>query len=422
MVLHVFRERSEAFQLVGSIRFSDDGMSFAYDTDYLDARDGAAISLALPLREEPFCQREASPFFAGLSPEGTMRKLVAESIRSDSFSDILARLNLESIGGLVFSTDCEIDPEGCYEPLGKDALVRLRDEPRAGAFEMGMASRLSLSGTQSKAGLYHAGDDPSEGWYLPKGVAGTTHIVKTPESIFPDQTVNEALCLEAARRCGFDVAEWTLIPLSGGEPLIAVKRFDRYVESTDFDSGEIVRPKRLHQEDFCQATGLMPDFKYEPTGANYITRVCSAILRASSNPFGDRMLFLQSVFFDYLIGNCDNHLKNYSLLWDVNWQSRQLAPRYDIVCTTLYPSIYLEMGISLCPSRRITDVTAHDIDSASQAAGISLSMGRKLYREVYEVFSSALDAAEETLCEKGYRSASHIAEHIRRELKEKVRL
>ena len=422
MELHVFRERGDTFQLVGSISFSHGDMSFAYDADYLEVRDSAAISLALPLREEPFDQQEASPFFAGLSPEGAMRRLVAESIHSDLFSDMLARLNLESIGGLVFSTDREIEPEGCYEPIGIDALTELRDKPRAAAFEMGMASRLSLSGAQSKAGLYHIGEDPTEGWYLPKGVAGTTHIVKTPEPIFPDQTVNEALCLEVARRCGFDVAEWMLIPLPDGEPLIAVKRFDRCMDSGGSNSRGIVRPKRLHQEDFCQATGLMPDFKYEPTGAGYLARVCSAILKASSNPFGDRMLFLQSVFFDYLMGNCDNHLKNYSLLWDVDWKSRHLAPRYDIVCTTLYPSIYLEMGISLCPSRRITDVTVRDIDAASRAAGVPVPMGRGLYQEVYEGVPAALDAAEEALCEKGFNAASHIAEHIRSELKAKVQL
>lgn len=269
--------------------------------------------------------------------------------------------------------------------------------------------------------MYHVGEDPTEGWFLPEGVAGTTHIIKTPEAIFPDQTVNEALCLETARRCGFDVAEWMLIPLPGGEPLIAIKRFDRFVDREDFIGEALIRPRRLHQEDCCQATGLMPDFKYEPTGGGYIERVCAAILRASSNPFGDRALFLQSIFFDYLIGNCDNHLKNYSMLWGASWQSRQLAPRYDIVCTTLYPSIYLEMGISLCRLRRIADVTARDIDAASRAAGVPVPMGRKLHQEVHEDLSAALDAAEEAVCARGFDSASRIAEHIRRELQEKVR-
>ena len=147
-------------------------------------------------------------------------------------------------------------------------------------------------------------------------------------------------------------------------------------------------------------------------------------IQGSSNvpTLDGRMLFLKSVFFDYLMGNCDNHLKNYSLLWDVDWKSRQLAPRYDIVCTTLYPSIYLEMGISLCPSRRITDVTVRDIDAASRAAGVPVPMGRGLYQEVYEGVPAALDAAEEALCEKGFNAASHIAEHIRSELKAKVQL
>ena len=57
---------------------------------------------------------------------------------------------------------------------------------------MGMASRLSFAGAQSKVGLYHVGDDPLEGWYVPRGAAPTTHIVKAPTRVFPNQTVNEA--------------------------------------------------------------------------------------------------------------------------------------------------------------------------------------------------------------------------------------
>lgn len=422
MRLNVFREWDQTYELVGSIGFEEDSLSFSYASDYLTSSRNCAISLSLPLREEPFGEREASPFFAGLAPEGDMRRLVAEAIHSESPGQILARLNNESIGSLVFSTGERIERQGEYSEVSLDELIQLRDEPKKVSFDMGMASRLSLAGAQSKVGLYHAGNDPTTGWFAPSETNPTTHIVKTPDAAFPDQTVNEALCLETARRCGFDVADWSLIPLPGGEPLLAVRRFDRVIDEAEADGHRLALPRRLHQEDFCQATALMPDMKYEPTGGNYLARCCSAISRASRDPFGDRAYLLQSLFFDYLIGNCDNHLKNRSIIWDASWRTRSLSPLYDITCTTIYPNIYLEMGMALCPSRRISDVVEDDINNAIQSVGIPLQMGRDFYRDLHREFLPALEGARCAIMEQGFASAARVAEHIASEFQEKVLL
>ncbi len=423
MKLNVFREQDEAYQLVGALDFSEVSLTFAYDPAYLASTTASAVSCSLPLRAEPFSQEEASPFFAGLAPEGDMRRLVAESIHSDYFGNMLARLNNEPIGALIFSTDESVENDGGYTEIGLSELRALRDAPRETSFKMGMASRLSLAGAQSKVGLYHQGEDPSCGWYAPSGNAATTHIVKTPDSLFPLQTVNEALCLETAKRCGFDIAEWSLIPIEEGEPLLAVKRFDRITDETVSAENKPLRPKRLHQEDFCQATGLMPDMKYEPTSGAYLSRCCNAIQNASANPFGDRACFLQTIYFDYLIGNCDNHLKNHSLLWDPSWKTPMLSPLYDITCTTVYPQIYLEMGVSLTSSRRICDVSEQDIERAGKDAGIPRTLARNFYQELLRNIVPALDAAEEAIASAGFATEAHeIAQHIRKELSQKVKL
>lgn len=422
MELHVFRQRADEYQLVGILHFSEEMVTFSYGRAYLNDWNASPISCSLPLREAPFSQQEASPFFAGLAPEGNMKRLVAESIHSDRFTNMLARLNNESIGGLVFSTENKIHNSGTYRKLSSAELRELRDRPRETSFAMGMTSRLSLAGAQSKVSLYHQGDDPLHGWFMPNGVAPTTHIIKTPDDAFPLQTVNEALCLETAKQCGFDVAEWSLIPIESGEPLLAIKRFDRVMDDKTPATDELPQPKRLHQEDFCQATGLMPDMKYEPTGGNYLARCCETIQKVSDNPFGDRAYFLQSVFFDYLIGNCDNHLKNHSLLWSSSWSSVALSPLYDITCTTMYPQIYLEMGISLSPSRRIDEVAEADIGNAAKAAGISQKMGRGFYKELLNEITPALDKAERVVGKAGFSAEAHVvAEHIRHELPQKVR-
>lgn len=423
MRLNAFREWRGGCQLVGSIALDGSEVSFAYDAAYLDDADAAAVSLSLPLREEPFAEAEASPFFAGLAPEGDMRRLVGDFIRSTSFAKMLERLNNESIGALVFAPDGEEpDLPGSYEPIGTGELTRFRDSPSEVSFEMGMASRLSLAGAQSKVGLYHVGDDPLEGWYVPQGAAPTTHIVKAPTRVFPNQTVNEALCLESARLCGFDAAGWELIDLPGGEPLLAVRRFDRMLPDGAWGTGELPRPQRLHQEDLCQATALMPEMKYEPTGGNFLSRCAGAVARCCANPFGDRAFLLQSVFLDYLLGNCDNHLKNRSLLWDASWRAVQLSPLYDLTCTTIYPGIAREMGVSLAPSRRVDDVREKDLSRAARDAGVPERLGVQLYREVCEELPAALDEAERVVAEMGFETVREVAAHVRGELADKTRL
>ena len=53
----------------------------------------------------------------------------------------------------------------------------------------------------------------------------------------------------------------------------------------------------------------------------------------------------------------NNHLKNWSLVWDESWKQVRLAPLYDVLCTTVYPSLVREMGVSFGGSRKIDDVT-----------------------------------------------------------------
>lgn len=419
--LNVFREHESSYQKIGSLAFGAGNFSFSYDAAYLECGNSQAISQSLPLQEKPFSQDQASPFFSGLAPEGNMKKLVAASIHSDFFADALSRLNDESIGGLVFNTSNHINRESSrYIRLNHDELKRLRDTPQEVSFEMGMATRRSLSGAQSKVGLYHHGDDPLQGWYYPSGCAPSTHIIKTPEPVFPDQTVNEALCLETARNCGFDTAEWALIPIEDGEPLLASRRFDRIVAEGSRAISGLPAPRRIHQEDFCQASSLMPDMKYEPTSGHYLSRCGHVITDCSHNPFGDRALFLQEIFFDYLIGNCDNHLKNHSMIWNESWTKRELSPLYDVVCTTIYPTIYLEMGVGLCESRRITDVSGSDIEQAGTAIGIPAKLCSQLYRDVWNDFLPALEKAEQVIADAGFESVHRIANHIRKEFEEKV--
>ena len=87
---------------------------------------------------------------------------------------------------------------------------------------------------------------------------------------------------------------------------------------------------RLHQEDFCQALGLVPAVKYENEGGPNIADCAESIHRHSDAPARDIIAFLDALVFNFLIGNNDAHAKNYSLLLD-GPDAIRMAPLYDLL-------------------------------------------------------------------------------------------
>lgn len=63
---------------VGTLALVDGRLNFGYASDWLSNKDAIALSASLPLQTTPFDDRKARPFFAGLLPEGQMRRLIAD--------------------------------------------------------------------------------------------------------------------------------------------------------------------------------------------------------------------------------------------------------------------------------------------------------------------------------------------------------
>ena len=63
----------------GIIAETEEGYIFTYDQDYLDREDAVAVSLTLPLRQEPYETTILFPFFDGLIPEGWLLGVVSRN-------------------------------------------------------------------------------------------------------------------------------------------------------------------------------------------------------------------------------------------------------------------------------------------------------------------------------------------------------
>ena len=418
-ILEVQREINGEFQKVGDLLEGAGGIRFAYDQAYLQSPNAVSIATGFPLDLEAATLERTRAFFDGLLPEGPLRRQFDEAFRADTsdYVKVLAQLNFETAGALIF---CEegADPmrNRSYRPLDFIDLDAFATRPLPEAFNRDITSRLSLAGAQTKIGLMHLGDNMRQGWQQPIGSAPSTHILKACSGVFPGQTVNEALCMGTAAELEFEAAECQLIAIKGEEPLLAVKRFDRREE----DGAPF--PNRLHQEDLGQALLLAGNFKYEPTDGHYAALITGAINRLSSNPFGDRVVFFRRLLFDWLVGNCDNHLKNHSFVWSADWTQRELSPLYDVTCTTFYPALDKEMGVSLCPSRRVDEVTVSDLEELAKTVGIPNMIALAEAAELKERFLGALQAAEERIAAEGFPIVNDIASHIKETAEAKLKV
>ena len=80
-------------KLAGLLRETDEGYSFAYDTDYLSSDNPSPVSLTLPLTEKPYVSKTLFAFFDGLIPEGLLLDVVVHNWKlneKDRFGILLA--------------------------------------------------------------------------------------------------------------------------------------------------------------------------------------------------------------------------------------------------------------------------------------------------------------------------------------------
>lgn len=67
----------------GTLRETDEGYVFQYDTKYLSNTNAPAVSLTMPRQEAAFFSKTLFPFFDGLIPEGWLLNLVSHNWKID---------------------------------------------------------------------------------------------------------------------------------------------------------------------------------------------------------------------------------------------------------------------------------------------------------------------------------------------------
>lgn len=319
---------------------------FAYSKDAIQGNWSdpmARLSASLPLREERFKPSDSAPFFEGLLPEGAVRATIASKLgisEANGFG-LLAALGADCAGAVtVLPRDQPPRSPGAgARPLSEKQVGELlRDLPRdpLGIDVDPEGVRLSLGGVQDKLILVRL---PTGDFAQPLGGTPSNCLLKPEHERFEGLAVNEAFCMRVAAAAGNNVAATDLLELDGIRCLYS-ERFDRTVDA----DGTTVR---LHQEDMCQALGLLPTRKYEVEGGPSVASVI-ALLRRQSNPriALDINAFVRAVLTGFLLGNSDAHGKNFSLLYDPATGVR-LAPLYDVVSTAVYDDLTPRLAMAI---------------------------------------------------------------------------
>ena len=109
---------------------SEYSASFRYSEDYLVQDTARAISISLPLTDEPYGPEKTRSFFEGLLPEGFLRRTVAENNRTDAndYLSILEMLGSECLGAIQLRGEHYTADEPEYRELDPDMMFRLASE------------------------------------------------------------------------------------------------------------------------------------------------------------------------------------------------------------------------------------------------------------------------------------------------------
>ncbi|WP_127127567.1 HipA domain-containing protein [Pseudoflavitalea rhizosphaerae] len=226
-----------------------------------------------------------------------------------------------------------------YSPLGQQQLFGSRSKKVSHILPFGppgksteltreyneKRKRISISGVQEKYSLLLKRNT------LELTDKTGTHILKPIPAerleLVNDLPANEHVTMQIARHVfGIRTADCGMIFFDDGSPAYITRRFD-YRPNGD---------GKFQVEDFAILLGKSPEiegvnFKYDASYLDIAEQI-DAIVAASSLAMVE---FFKLVIFNYLVGNGDAHLKNFSLIETIDGDY-YLAPAYDLLCTSLH--------------------------------------------------------------------------------------
>ena len=235
-------------------------------------------------------------------------------------------------------------------------------------------SQTTLTGVQAKLSLHLDRHEGSKRLTI-VGLWGD-FIFKPQTQSYKTLPENEDLTMHLAEIAKIKVVPHTLIRLQDGTLGYLTKRIDRTSEGG-----------KIPMEDMCQLTERQTEYKYKSS----YEQIAKVIAKHSYVPLLDLTDFYEQVFFNWLVGNNDMHLKNYSLYAPKGkWV---LTPAYDLLNVSMVnPKDTEELALTLNAKKK--RIKKSDFVRAMETSGISPKVFDNIlakYRKLLTKFNEIID-------------------------------
>lgn len=209
-------------------------------------------------------------------------------------------------------------------------LISLHDLPYSAEEQVREAAaravKMSIQGVQPKLSVRL---NIKKGFFEVVDTGG--HYILKPQTInYKEVPENEDVTMRLAKLAGIEVPLHGLVYSKDGSMTYFIKRFDR-----------VGRNKKIPVEDFAQLSGSNRETKYDSS----MEKVASIIDQFCTFPVLEKLKLFHLTLFNYLIGNEDMHLKNFSVIRrDLKVE---LTPAYDLLNSTIFLNSLEELALPL---------------------------------------------------------------------------
>jgi serine/threonine-protein kinase HipA len=203
------------------------------------------------------------------------------------------------------------------------------------------------------------------------------YILKPQSDLYPELPENEAITMSLAKTIGLEVPISGLVYSKDQSMTYFIKRFDRFGHN-----------KKLALEDFAQLSNGNRHTKYDSS----MEKVINVIETFCTFPKIELVKLFKLTLFNFLVGNEDMHLKNFSLI--TREKKITLSPAYDLLNSTIAQK-KAEEEIALPIRGRKNNLTQHDL--LDYFAIERLKLNPKVMTDVLEEFQKTIPKWQELI-------------------------
>lgn len=267
--------------------------------------------------------------------------------------------------------------------FGRDSIpeINIDDAVHDELAFLGLKEGRAVPGVQKKLTISL---EPKKKTFLQNG----EYIIKTVGE-WPLLPEWEFVGMKLASLCRFKTVPNGLVYSTSGSPIYISRRIDRGTKDG--------RRVSFAMEDFAQLSKLQTEYKYNGSYERCVTQVIAPF---SATKTLDRIEFFRMVFFCYLIGNTDMHLKNFSLLNVGHGYS--LAPFYDILPVMMVVN-QTEMALTVHGKNK--NLTRNDFIAFARTIGLGAVMANRLMDAILAKVPEMIEFLSSTPLPKEKQSA-----------------